>query len=188
MTQREVVSLPGFKTEASGEVTLLREEVPPSEQALLPKTKYMVLTTLSGKEEFLPSEWAFGRIADAVKLNLSQLQLNMEQARRESRQFFRATIIFSGIASVIMLVGVTLMWAKLLAVGGVTTAASIIPQLGAVLLFNKDRELRKTIETYHNHMMESQRVLTMIDLAETMGETAAKDSVKEKIVSAVLCR
>jgi len=78
------------------------------------------------------------------------------------------------------------MLANLVTVGIVTTAASIIPQAGAFLLFNKDKELRRTIESYHGHILESQRVLTMIDLAETMGEAAAKDSVKERIIFAVL--
>jgi hypothetical protein len=143
-------------------------------------------TSLKRPKEILSSEQALGRIADAVRLNLGQLQLNMEQARRESSQFFRTTMIFSGIAFVIILGGIGLMLANLVTVGIVTTAASIIPEAGALLLFNKDKELRKTIETYHSHILESQRVLTMIDLAETMAETAAKDSVKEQIIFAVL--
>jgi hypothetical protein len=134
----------------------------------------------------LSSEQALGRIADAVRLNLGQLQLNMEQARRESSQFFRTTMIFSGFAFAIILSGISLMLGNLVTVGIVTTAASIIPQAGALLLFNKDKELRKTIETYHGHILESQRILTMIDLSETMQGTEAKDSVKEQIVFAVL--
>ena len=80
------------------------------------------------------------------------------------------------------------MLATLVTVGIVTTAASIIPQVGALLLFNKDKdkELRKTVETYHGYIINSQRILTMIDLAETMEETAAKDSVKEQIIFSVI--
>jgi hypothetical protein len=137
-------------------------------------------------EKVLSSEQALGRISDAVRLNLGQLQLNMEQARSESSQFFRTTMIFSAIAFMIILCGVAFMLASLVAVGAVTTAASIIPQAAALLLFNKDKELRRTIESYHGHILESQRVLTMIDLAETMAETQAKDSVKEQIIFAVL--
>ncbi|MGQ0446232.1 MAG: TRADD-N-associated membrane domain-containing protein [Beijerinckiaceae bacterium] len=161
MTERDIVSLPGFKMEASNEVTIVSEKV-------------------------LPSERALARIADAVGLNLSQLQLNMEKARRESSQVFCLTMTFCGIASAIILVGVSLMLADLVKVGAVTTIASVIPQAGALLLFNKEKELRKTIETYHNHIMESQRVLTMIDLAETISEPVTKDSVKEHIISTVL--
>jgi hypothetical protein len=69
--------------------------------------------------------------------------------------------------------------------GAVTTAASLIPQATALLMFNKDKELRRTIEAYHSQISESQKVLTMIDVAETMADDA-KDSVKEQIVLAVL--
>lgn len=142
--------------------------------------------TTDHPKEVLSSEQALGRISDAVRLNLGQLQLNMEQARRESSQFFRTTMIFSGFAFAIILSGIGLMLGNLVTVGIVTTAASIIPQAGALLLFNKDKELRKTIETYHGHILESQRILTMIDLSETIHEAEAKDSVKEQIVFAVL--
>ena len=137
-------------------------------------------------KEVVSSEQALGRIADAVRLNLDQLQLNMEQARRESSQFFRTTMIFSAVAFLIIFVGIGLMLGRLVTVGIVTTAASILPEAGALLLFNKDKELRKTIETYHGYILESQRVLTMIDLAETMGGIAAKDSAKEQILLSVL--
>jgi hypothetical protein len=137
-------------------------------------------------KEIISSEQALGRIADAVRLNLGQLQLNMEQARRESSQFFRTTMIFSGVAFAIILGGVAMMLGGLVTVGIVTTAASVVPQAGALLLFNKDKELRRTIETYHGHILESQRVLTMIDLAETMGQATAKDAIKEQIILTVL--
>jgi hypothetical protein len=164
------------------------KEVPSSEQAFgrIADVQLKLDKLQLKPQEVLSSEQALGRIADAVRLNLGQLQLNMEQARRESSQFFRTTMIFSGIAFVIILGGISLMLANLVTIGIVTTAASIIPEAGALLLFNKDKELRKTIETYHGYILESQRVLTMIDLAETMVDSVAKDSVKEQIVFAVL--
>jgi hypothetical protein len=137
-------------------------------------------------KEVLSSGQALGRIAAAVRLNLTQLQLNMEQARRESSQFFITTMIFAGLSFAIILVGVALMLSNLVTAGIVTTAASIVPEAAALLLFNKDKELRKTIELYHSHILESQRVLTMVDLAETIEESATKDSVKEQIIFSVL--
>jgi hypothetical protein len=143
-------------------------------------------TFIPAPKETLSSERALERIADTVRLNLSQLQLNMEQARKELSQFFRTTMIFSSVAFAIILGGVGLMLVGLATVGVVTTAASIIPEAGALLLFNKDKELRRTIETYHGHILESQRVLTMIDLAETIGQASAKDSIKKQIILTVL--
>jgi TRADD-N domain-containing protein len=138
------------------------------------------------EKEVLSGEQALGRIADAFRLNLDQVQLNMNQARKESSQFFRTTLVFSGVAFAIILGGIGLMLAKLVTVGIVTTAASVIPEAGALLLFNKDRELRKTIETYHDHILDSQEILTMVDIAETIEESSAKDAIKQQIILAVL--
>jgi len=45
--------------------------------------------------------------------------------------------------------------------------------------------LRRTIETYHGYILDSQQVLTMVDVAETIEEPSAKDAVKEQIILAV---
>jgi hypothetical protein len=132
--------------------------------------------------ERLSGEQALSRIADAVRLNLDQLQRNMDQARRESSQFFRTMLAFSAFASVIILSGIGLMLSGLITPGVVTTAASFVPQAGALLFFKKDKELRGTIQSYHGHLLQAQRVLTMVDLAETIDDPAAKNSAKEKII------
>jgi TRADD-N domain-containing protein len=132
------------------------------------------------------SEQALGRIAGRVRLNLGQVKADMEQARKESSQFFRPTLVFSGIGFVIILAGIGLMLAKLVTVGIVTTVASIIPEGCGLLFFNKDRELRRTIETYHERILKSQDILTTVDIAETFGAASAKDAIKEKIIMAVL--
>lgn len=131
------------------------------------------------------SEQALARIATKTNFDVDQLRQNMEQARTESGQFFRITLIFAGIGAAVIVGGVCLMVAGLSTAGVVTTAASLIPQATALLLFNKDKELRKTIETYHGQISESQKVLTMIDVAETMSDDV-RDSIKEQIVLAVL--
>jgi hypothetical protein len=134
----------------------------------------------------LSSQQALSRIADAVQLNLGQLQLNIEKARHESGQFFRATFLFATCGFAIILLAICLMMANFVKAGIVSAAASLVPQVGAALIFKKDSELRRTIEAYHNHILESQRVLTMIDLAETVDNMGTKDSIKEQIVFAVL--
>jgi hypothetical protein len=136
-------------------------------------------------KEVLSSEQALARIAEKTNFNVDQLQQNMDQARSESGQFFRVTLIFAGIGAAIIIGGVCLMVAGLATAGLVTTATSLIPQATALLLFNKDKELRKTIEAYHGQILESQKVLTMIDLAETMNNES-RDTIKEQIVLAVL--
>jgi negative regulator of sigma E activity len=73
------------------------------------------------------------------------------------------------------------MLANLITVGIVTTAASIIPQAKAFLLFNKDKELRKTIESYHGHILESQRVLAIETLDFSSAVAQAISQVVPKV-------
>jgi hypothetical protein len=134
----------------------------------------------------ISEEQAFQRIGAAVRLNLRQLQSNMEQARRESSQFFRLTLVFSSLGFLMVLGGVALLLLNEVTVGVVTSSASIIPEVTAALFFKKDKEMRKTIEAYHQHMMDSQQVLTMIDVAETIRDHAGRDTMKQRIIFKVL--
>lgn len=134
----------------------------------------------------ISTEQAFERIGAAVRLNLQQLERNIEQARVESSQFFTLTLIFASIGFVVVLVGVILLFLQQTTAGIVTTVSSLIPEVTAVLFFNKDKELRKTIEAYHNHMLESQRLLTMIDVAETIRDHSECDRMKQQIIAKVL--
>jgi hypothetical protein len=66
--------------------------------------------------------------------------------------------------------------------GIVASASSIIPEATAALFFTKDKELRKTVEEYHRYILESQQVLTMIDVAETIKDDPERDKMKREII------
>lgn len=135
----------------------------------------------------LPSDkLAFERIGAAVRLNLQQLERNIEQARRESGRFFNLTLVFAGVGFLIVLSGVALLFMNKASGGLVTTGAGIIPEVIASLFLGKDKELRKTIEAYHQHMLNSQQILTMIDVAETISDGEERDLVKRDIIQKVL--
>jgi hypothetical protein len=129
---------------------------------------------------------AFERIGAAVRLNLEQLERNIEQARRESSQFFRMTLLFSALGFLVVLCGVVLLLYSKVAAGAVTAAASVIPEVTAALFFAKDKELRRTIEAYHQHMIDSQQTLTMIDVAETIRDPEDRDQMKREIINKAL--
>ncbi|HEX9941957.1 MAG TPA: hypothetical protein VGG03_08075 [Thermoanaerobaculia bacterium] len=129
---------------------------------------------------------AFERIGAAVRLNLEQLERNIEQARHESSQFFRMTLILSALGFLIVLGGVALLLYGEVAAGAVTAAASVIPEVTAALFFNKDKELRRTIVAYHQHMIDSQQTLTMIDVAETIRNHDDRDRMKREIINKAL--
>ena len=131
-------------------------------------------------------EQALERIGAAARLNLDQLERNIEQAREESAQFFRLTLVFSGIGVSVVLLGVVLLFLGQVTAGVVASVASLIPDVTAALFFKKDKELRQTIEAYHNHMLESQRVLTMVDIAATIGSELDRDRIKGEIIFKML--
>jgi hypothetical protein len=134
----------------------------------------------------ISGEQAFERIGAAVRLNLKQLEGNIEQARLESNQFFRLTLIFAVLGFIVVIAGVALLLLSQVTGGVVTTVSSVIPETTALLFFNKDRELRKTIESYHQFMLESQHVHTMIDVAETISNPVERDRMKQEIILKVL--
>ena len=111
------------------------------------------------KEVFIPEEpprllsqdQAFQRIDAAVRSNLSQLELNKEKAANESNDFFWSNILFASLGFLVMLTGVGLLLANLIAAGIVVTAIAVIPFVTAALFLRKDKELRVTIERHHQH-------------------------------------
>ena len=72
------------------------------------------------------------------------------------------------------------------AAGVVASAASLIPEATAALFFRKDRELRETISSYHLHMLSSQKLLTMVDVCETVVDPADRDAIKRRIIFSAL--
>ena len=135
-----------------------------------------------GKTFSIYGEKAFHRIEKAVGINLDNLQENIVQARKESNQFFKLTLIFSGLGFLIIAFGVILLFLDKTTAGIITAVSSIVPEVTALLLFAKDKELRRTIQTYHQYMLDSQRLLTMVDLSETIEDTKLRDKTKQDIV------
>jgi hypothetical protein len=134
----------------------------------------------------ISGEQAFERIGAAVRLNLKELESNIQQARLESNQFFRLTLVFSGLGFIIVLVGVALLLIGQITGGVITSISSIVPEVTALLFFQKDKELRRTIQSYHQYMLESQQIHTMIDVAETIVNPVERDTMKQHIILKVL--
>ncbi|WP_287373314.1 toll/interleukin-1 receptor domain-containing protein [Prosthecochloris sp.] len=134
----------------------------------------------------ISSDQAFERIGTAVRQNLDQIKQDIEQARSESSQFFKLTIIFSSIGFAIVAVAIVLLIQAEITAGIVASIASIVPEVTALLFFKKDKELRGTIEQYHKHVLESQKLLTMVDVCETILDASERDKMKQKIILSAL--
>jgi len=56
-----------------------------------------IILHIATQEHHLSQDQAFERIGAAVRLNLDQLKDNIAQARNESSQFFKLTLIFASL-------------------------------------------------------------------------------------------
>lgn len=134
----------------------------------------------------ISSEHALRRIANTARFHTDQLRSGIQQAREESKKFFYLTCISAGIGLAVILLGVVLMYVGTVTPGAVTTAVGALSQIITFLLLKKDQELRKTVEINNNHLLWNQRLVTMIDVAETIGDESAKNSIKTEIVTTVI--
>ena len=85
-----------------------------------------------------------------------------------------------------MVSGVALLLAQQVAGAIVTSISGIIPEVTAVLFFRKDKELRIGVGKYNQHLLDSQHILTMIDVAETIQNVQERDSLKRQIIFSAL--
>jgi hypothetical protein len=130
----------------------------------------------------ISADQAFERINAAVRQNLNQLEQNVGQARLESSNMFKLTIIFASIGFGVLMVGVVLLLFNLAAAGVVASAASIIPAATSGLFFAKDKEVRNILTEYHDRILENQKIMTMIDICETLSVVKDRDKMKERII------
>lgn len=141
----------------------------------------VTITSMTDKR-ILSQDQAFERIGAAVSSNLAQLEQNIDQSRKESGQFFKLTLVFASLGFLVVIAGVALLLAGQVTAGVVSSIASLIPEVTAVLFFKKDKELRATIERYHQQVLDSQRILTMVDVAETVKDGEEQDALKREII------
>ena len=144
------------------------------------------LSKHSGDLTVLSPERAFDRIEERRRLNVQQMQENTTQARRNANSFFRLVLVFAALGFVAIILGIIAMFLGYAAKGAVTTSASIIPGTLSAIFFKKDRELRSSVAEYDAEIRASERFLTAADLAQTIGDTRERDSMKTKIVEAML--
>jgi len=145
-----------------------------------------ITLTPEGDQRVLSEDQAFQRIGATARSNLTQLEQNVAQARTQANQFFMLTLVFAGLGFLVVLVGVALLLAGQVAAGIVSSVASIVPEVTALLFFRKDKELRSTIEQHHQRIADEQRTMTMIDVAETVKDGNARDSLKRQIIHKAL--
>jgi len=129
---------------------------------------------------------AVERIAVSARTHQELYRANVEKAQSESAQFHRYMLLGAALAFAVLVAAVILMLVGQVTAGVVSAVSGIIPKAAAYLLFRKDKELRDNIHTYQKHIEESQQILTMVDVAETISTSEERDSVKRDIIWRVL--
>ncbi|MFN3786319.1 MAG: TRADD-N-associated membrane domain-containing protein [Thiothrix sp.] len=143
-------------------------------------------TTVPPDKKVLSQDQAFERIGAAIRSNLIQLEQNINQSRKESAQFFKLTLIFASLGFCVVIGSIILLLLGQVTAGVVSATTSLIPEATAVLFFQKDKELRSQIDRYHQQLLESQKILTMVDVAETVSDEQTRDKLKQEIIFRVL--
>ena len=134
----------------------------------------------------ISEQQAIERLAAAARTHLDLYRKNIEQARNESAQFFKWMLIFSGLGFLVVVFGIFLLYFSQTTAGIMSAISGIIPEVTAYLFSKKDKELRKTIESYQMNIENSQQLLTMVDIAETMKDQTNRDEIKRQIIYKVL--
>jgi len=140
----------------------------------------------AGSKTEIPGEQAFSRIAAGAKRSFRELLADSKEARRQSRVFFLLMCIFSGTGICLILFALGLLLFGRLHAGIIGTVASTVSQAVTMVLFKKDRELRRTIDSYNAHIASYHKALAMIDLAETISDSRVRDKSKQEIIRSLL--
>ena len=143
------------------------------------KSEYSDIPTIS-------SEHAFNRMGQRVRFNLDEKKNALNQARVESRQFFSLTLLSSIVGFFIIVVGVLLIYFRHINAGTVTSVVGIVSEGLAAIFFKKDKELREVVQSHLNMIEESQLLLTLIDIAETITDKTVRDATKRDVIKSMI--
>jgi hypothetical protein len=91
------------------------------------------------------------------------MRKNYEQLMRESARFLSVTILCAVSGFFVVILGVSLLYLGLSTSGIVTSVASFIPEMIAVMFFAKDQQLRRQISEHHSYLVHSQTFITAMD-------------------------
>ena len=134
----------------------------------------------------LTADRALDRMQAVASFNFGEMRRNSDQARSESASLFRLTLVSTALGFGVIIVGVVFMWSGFVPAGAVTTAAGIIPEALAAILFNRAKEYRAMVSSYDSRVRESQRFVSALDFAETIEDPQQRSSMKTTIIESML--
>jgi hypothetical protein len=130
----------------------------------------------------LSSDQAFERIAGAIESNATQVQANIDDARRQSSTLFKYASIAHFIAFGTVVGGVILLYFGQGSAGLLSCAAATLSEVVSFHFSRRETVLRQRAERDHDALMARQSLLTLIDFAETISDPDTKNNMKQQII------
>lgn len=129
---------------------------------------------------------AFSRIATGLRRSFGELRADLTRARRHSHAFFILMCACLTTGLLLILTALALLLSGFVQPGVMSTVGSTVFQAATAVLFKKDRELRRAIESYDAHLVSYHRFLAMADVAETISDPQTRDRAKYDIIRLLL--
>lgn len=130
----------------------------------------------------VPKQVAYERIAGAASITRQQLTQIYEQNRQQAADWTRFSLGAAVLGFLIVLGGIVAMLLSNVAIGLVTTAASLIPEIAAGLFFKQAREANRRVDENQEKLLETEGIYRAIELAMTIDDEDASDRLKETII------
>jgi hypothetical protein len=130
----------------------------------------------------VPKEAAYERITSAANTTRQQLAQIYEQNRQQAADWTRFSLVAALLGFLIVLGGIVAMLLGNIAVGLVTAAASLIPEIAAGLFFQQAREANRRVDENQKKLLDAEGIHRAIELAMTMDDEDTRDQLKRTII------
>ncbi len=156
---------------------LIKANVDKDEQIIEAVQKLAVLVT--------PKDAAYERIANAANATRKQLEQIYEQGREQAKQWSLFSLIAAILGFLVILGGIIAVLTINTAVGLITSAAGLIPEVAAALFFQQARDANKRVDSISDKLLEVDKVYRAIEIVLTVDD-ASQNRLKETIMLRIL--
>ena len=129
---------------------------------------------------------AAARISAEARSHRISLISNAHSAREASRRWFALMLSFVSIGSIAIICGIAMCFLGKIEAGVVTGICGALMDFGGAIFFKKDTELRKVVEKNQRFLESMDKLLTVFEMAETIGDLEERDNQKALIIGRAL--
>jgi hypothetical protein len=141
------------------------------------------------REEAAPvtfDESQLQQIAATSEELLSDLRQNYDLSRSQASAWFRWTLIVSIAGFILLAIGVGLVLANQFTPGLTNSVAGIVSEFLALVFFRQATSANKRQDDYHRDLIDRQKTLDAVQLAQLITDESERDKIIEVIVKDLL--